>query len=56
MASLTHDTEVGETRAGRIWRALQSRYVLGGGYVLALLLTGVAILLAASPRPAGTSW
>lgn len=45
----------------RVWRALQSRYVLGGGYVLAALLTAVAILLAASPpesgpiRPASTA-
>ncbi|HEY2357259.1 MAG TPA: PAS domain-containing sensor histidine kinase [Phenylobacterium sp.] len=39
--------------AGRIWRALQSRVVLGCGYGLAALLTGVAILLAASPPSTG---
>ncbi|HEX5378310.1 MAG TPA: PAS domain-containing sensor histidine kinase [Phenylobacterium sp.] len=53
MASLAHDPEAESTRVTRIWRALQSRYVLGGGYVLALLLTGVAILLAASPPETG---
>jgi two-component system nitrogen regulation sensor histidine kinase NtrY len=53
MASLAHDVEGDTTRVGRIWRALQSRYVLGGGYVVALLLTGIAILLAASPPETG---
>ncbi|OYW94014.1 MAG: hypothetical protein B7Z13_05760 [Caulobacterales bacterium 32-67-6] len=32
---------------------MQSRYVLGGGYLLAAVLTAVAILLAASPPEAG---
>ncbi len=39
--------------AARIWRSLQSRAVLGVGYGLAALLTGVAILLAASPPSTG---
>ncbi len=39
--------------AERIWRTLQSRGVLGGGYAIAALLTGVAILLAASPPSQG---
>jgi len=37
----------------RVWRALQSRSVLGVGYGVAALLTGVAILLAASPPSTG---
>src|SRR5579859_6506695 len=37
----------------RIWQAVQSRGVLGVGYGLAALLTGVAILLAASPPSTG---
>ena len=53
MATLAHESEPGLTRAARIWRALQSRYVLGGGYVLAALLTGIAVLLAASPPETG---
>jgi two-component system nitrogen regulation sensor histidine kinase NtrY len=53
MALMAHELEGGTTRAARIWRALQSRYVLGGGYVVALLLTGIAILLAASPPETG---
>ncbi|MBR7619934.1 PAS domain-containing sensor histidine kinase [Phenylobacterium sp. 20VBR1] len=53
MASLTHDGENPRAPAARLWRAIQSRYVLGGGYALALLLTGVAILLAASPPETG---
>jgi hypothetical protein len=39
--------------AGRFWRTLQSRGILGGGYAIAALLTGVAILLAASPPSQG---
>ncbi|MEO8115858.1 MAG: histidine kinase dimerization/phospho-acceptor domain-containing protein [Phenylobacterium sp.] len=39
--------------AQRLWRALQSRLVLGIGYGLAAVLTGVAILLAASPPETG---
>ncbi|WP_304165440.1 PAS domain-containing sensor histidine kinase [Phenylobacterium aquaticum] len=53
MASLGHDVEARSTRAAQVWRALQSRYVLGGGYALAALLTGVAILLAAAPPETG---
>ncbi len=41
------------SRAARLWRALQSRAVLGVGYGVAALLTGVAILLAASPPTQG---
>ncbi len=37
----------------RIWQAAQSRGVLGVGYGVAALLTGVAILLAASPPSTG---
>ena len=37
----------------RGWRALQSRPVLGVGYGVAAVLTGVAILLAASPPSTG---
>jgi two-component system nitrogen regulation sensor histidine kinase NtrY len=42
-------------RAGaeRVWRAAQSRGVLGAGYGLAAALTGFAILLAASPPSTG---
>ena len=36
MASLTHDGENPQAPAARLWRAIQSRYVLGGGYALAL--------------------
>ncbi len=43
----------GETLTSRIGRVLQSRAVLGCGYGLASLLTGVAILLAASPPEKG---
>ena len=53
MASVVHESEPELTRAGRIWLALQSRYVLGGGYVVAALLTGIAVLLAASPPETG---
>ena len=53
MATLTQGIEVGVPRTGRLWRALQSRFVLGGGYALAVTLTGVAILLAASPPETG---
>ena len=38
---------------GRVWRAMQSRVVLGVGYGLAAALTGLAILLAASPPSTG---
>jgi two-component system nitrogen regulation sensor histidine kinase NtrY len=39
--------------AGRVWQAMQSRMVLGFGYGLAAALTGLAILLAASPPSTG---
>jgi len=39
--------------AGRVWQAMQSRVVLGCGYGLAAALTGLAILLAASPPSTG---
>src|SRR5258706_697381 len=39
--------------AARVWQTLQSRTVLGVGYGIAALLTGVAILLAASPPSTG---
>ncbi len=39
--------------AARLWRALQSRVVLGVGYGVAAGLTGLAILLAASPPATG---
>ncbi|MGZ6040026.1 MAG: ATP-binding protein [Phenylobacterium sp.] len=46
--------DAGAGRAwNRIWQAVQSRGVLGLGYGLAALLTGVAILLAASPPSTG---
>ncbi|HVK41506.1 MAG TPA: PAS domain-containing sensor histidine kinase, partial [Phenylobacterium sp.] len=53
MASQVHDGGTRTTPALGLWRALQSRYVLGGGYALAALLTAVAILLAASPPETG---
>ena len=37
----------------RAWQAMQSREVLGIGYALAAALTGIAILLAASPPTTG---
>jgi len=39
--------------AVRLWQALQSRVVLGVGYGVAATLTGLAILLAASPPATG---
>jgi two-component system nitrogen regulation sensor histidine kinase NtrY len=53
MAFLSHDGGTHATPAARFWRAMQSRYVLGGGYALAAVLTAVAILLAASPPETG---
>ena len=44
---------IGRDTASRFWRMLQSRSVLGTGYGVAALLTGVAILLAASPPATG---
>jgi len=52
MASSTLTSGASNATA-RLWRSLQSRYVLGGGYILASILTAVAILLAASPPEAG---
>jgi two-component system nitrogen regulation sensor histidine kinase NtrY len=37
----------------RIWRVLQSRVVLGAGYGLAVALTAISIMLAASPPASG---
>src|SRR3974390_3343030 len=37
----------------RIWRVLQSRVVLGAGYGVAVVLTAVSIMLAASPPTSG---
>ncbi|WP_332768126.1 sensor histidine kinase NtrY-like [Phenylobacterium sp.] len=53
MAFLVQDGGAEATPSARLWRTLQSRYVLGGGYALAALLTAVAILLAASPPETG---
>jgi two-component system nitrogen regulation sensor histidine kinase NtrY len=44
---------IADAGAGRVWQAVQSRGVLGVGYGVAALLTGVAILLAASPPSTG---
>jgi len=52
MTSLVGSLEAARPFA-KLWRAMQSRYVLGGGYLLAAVLTAVAILLAASPPEAG---
>ena len=38
---------------GRLWQAMQSRVLLGVGYGVAVLLTTVAVLLAASPPSTG---
>ncbi|MDB5493788.1 MAG: ntrY [Phenylobacterium sp.] len=53
MASLTQYIPGGGIAADRFRRALRSRLVLGGGYGLAAGLTGLAILLAASPPATG---
>jgi two-component system nitrogen regulation sensor histidine kinase NtrY len=53
MAVLTHDSESETSRIAKVWRALSSRYALGGGYAVAMTLTAVAILLAASPPETG---
>ena len=53
MVSEANADESDLSLAGQIRRVLQSRFVLGTGYVAALLLTGLAILLAASPPETG---
>lgn len=53
MASLTQSIPGGGSVAGKLRQALRSRLVLGGGYGLAAGLTGLAILLAASPPETG---
>jgi two-component system nitrogen regulation sensor histidine kinase NtrY len=53
MASLASDGGLDDAPASKLWRALQSRYVVGGAYALAAVLTGVAILMAASPPETG---
>lgn len=53
MASLVQERSLRPSAGVRLWRALNSRYVLGGGYAVAVLLTGLAIFLAASPPQAG---
>src|ERR1700740_2418611 len=40
-------------RVQRVWRGLQSRLVLGAGYSLAVALTAISIMLAASPPASG---
>jgi len=53
MASLASDGGPEDAPATGLWRALQSRYVVGGGYALAAVLTAIAILMAASPPETG---
>ncbi len=53
MASLANERGTVNTPVARLWRAAQSRYVLGGAFAIAALLTTVAILLAASPPETG---
>ncbi len=53
MAFLDGRPHLGTELTARLWRALQSRAVLGVGYGVAVVLTGVAILLAASPPETG---
>ena len=53
MTFAAHPIEANISKAARIWRLVQSRYALVGAYVLALLLTAIAILLAASPPETG---
>jgi two-component system nitrogen regulation sensor histidine kinase NtrY len=40
-------------RVQRVWRVLQSRVMLGAGYGVAIALTAISIMLAASPPPSG---
>ena len=44
MASEVHDGGTEAAPAARLWRALQSRYVLGGGYALARSPEAITIL------------
>jgi two-component system nitrogen regulation sensor histidine kinase NtrY len=53
MALLAGQSRSRSAVTARLWRALQSRVVLGCGYGVAVVLTGVAILLAASPPETG---
>jgi two-component system nitrogen regulation sensor histidine kinase NtrY len=53
MAFLAGQSRLGSMVTARLWRRLQSRLVLGVGYGVAVVLTGVAILLAASPPETG---
>ncbi|MFN3522915.1 MAG: ATP-binding protein [Phenylobacterium sp.] len=53
MASLAPDGGPDDAPATGLWRALQSRYVVGGGYALAAGLTALAILMASSPPETG---
>ncbi|OXE36128.1 MAG: PAS domain-containing sensor histidine kinase [Phenylobacterium zucineum] len=45
--------EVHFSRAARVWQLVRARYALAGAYSLALVLTAIAILLAASPPGTG---
>ena len=51
--ALVSEHAAGNGRVARLWRTLQSRVVLGFGYCVAAILTGVAIFLAASPPETG---
>jgi len=53
MAILTHDSAAELARPTRLWSLMHSRYLLGGGYAVAITLTAVSILLAASPPTTG---
>src|ERR1700758_422727 len=52
MAWLAHHIRNSE-RVQRIWRVLQARVVLGAGYGVAIALTAISIMLAASPPASG---
>ncbi len=53
MAAMTEESAAIFSPVARLGQLVQSRYVLGGGYALSAVLTGVAILLAASPPETG---
>ncbi|WP_374570596.1 ATP-binding protein [Phenylobacterium sp.] len=53
MASPAPDGGPDDAPTTNLWRALQSRYVVGGGYAFAAILTAIAILMAASPPETG---